>query len=98
MKTVSGQWVAASPVPGTVLLNVGDLLENISAGKFPATPHRVLVPSSEEKRWQTRQSIAFFVQPDSDIECQPVTGPQPSYPPTRVEEYIRKRVGETLRK
>ena len=98
MRTVDGQWVEARPVPGSVLINVGDLLENISGGRFPATPHRVLVPRDEEKRNIVRQSIAFFVQPDSDVMCQPLGGPDTRYPPTRVADYLQKRVDQTLRK
>ena len=33
LKHVDGEWISAVPVAGTVLVNVGELLENIS-GKF----------------------------------------------------------------
>ena len=34
----------ATPRKGTVLVNVGDLLEIYSNGLFPATLHRVVIP------------------------------------------------------
>lgn len=37
VKSVSGKWVSADPIPGTILVNTGDLLEFWSGGKFPAT-------------------------------------------------------------
>ena len=32
-KSVSGDWLAADPIPGAILINVGDLLENLSSGR-----------------------------------------------------------------
>ena len=36
--------VQATPRSGTILINVGDLLEIYSNGLFPATLHRVVIP------------------------------------------------------
>ena len=69
VKHVDGQWVLADPVPGTILINVGDLLEAMSGGQFPATKHRVVVPEQEFRRKTLRQSIAFFVHPDDEVVC-----------------------------
>ena len=71
VKTLSGCWVPATPVPGSILLNTGDLLENFSGGMFPATMHRVDLPCRQERE-VARQSIAFFLQPDSAVVCKPV--------------------------
>ena len=37
----AGQWVAAPPVPGAFVVNIGDLLEVWSNGVFVSTSHRV---------------------------------------------------------
>ena len=44
------------------------------AGAWPATRHRVVVPEEELRRKTHRQSIAFFVQPDDQVLCEPLTG------------------------
>ena len=41
MKSPSGQWISAKPIPGTILVNIGDLLEMWTGGLFPATRHRL---------------------------------------------------------
>ena len=32
-KSVSGEWLSADPIPGAILINVGDLLENFTSGR-----------------------------------------------------------------
>ena len=48
-------------------LQVGDLLEAMSGGRYPATRHRVRVPEEEIRRRTRRQSIVFFVHPDDEV-------------------------------
>ncbi|KAI3983595.1 hypothetical protein MKX01_000607 [Papaver californicum] len=36
------QWIAVKPLPGALLVNVGDLLQLISNDKFKSVPHRVV--------------------------------------------------------
>lgn len=47
VRSVDGSWHPATPIPGTIVVNVGDLLEIYTAGEFPATRHRVVVPTEE---------------------------------------------------
>ncbi|XP_037050744.1 UPF0676 protein C1494.01-like [Bradysia coprophila] len=65
VRTVDREWISATPIPGSVLINTGDLLEYWSNGYFPATKHRVLIPEMELNRKTSRQSIVYFVQPDN---------------------------------
>jgi len=95
VKDVAGRWVSADPVPGTVLINVGDLLEAMSGGRFPATKHRVVVPEQEFRRKTLRQSIAFFVHPDDEVVCQPLGGPDPRYPPVTARGHLENRFQAT---
>ena len=32
-KSVTGEWLSADPIPGAILINVGDLLENFTSGR-----------------------------------------------------------------
>ena len=69
VKGVEGGWIQADPLPGCLLVNVGDLLEAVSGGRYPATRHRVRVPEQELRRRTSRQSIVFFVHPDDEVAC-----------------------------
>uniref|UniRef100_A0A0D9WNZ1 Fe2OG dioxygenase domain-containing protein n=1 Tax=Leersia perrieri TaxID=77586 RepID=A0A0D9WNZ1_9ORYZ len=50
--TVDGEsyWVDAKPVPGALLINVGDLLQMMSNDKYKSVEHRVVMNSHEEAR------------------------------------------------
>ena len=44
MQTLDGsQWTPMPPLEGTIVVNIGDLLQFWSGGQFRATPHRVIV-------------------------------------------------------
>ena len=88
-------WLPAPPLPGAVLLNVGDLLEAMSGGSYPATRHRVTVPAAELKRNSLRQSIVFFIHPDDSVVCEPVAGPDPQYPPITAIQHLLNRFSAT---
>jgi len=50
-------WVAASPLPGSFVVNIGELLELASNGYLRATIHRVVSPKADKERL----SVAFFL-------------------------------------
>jgi isopenicillin N synthase-like dioxygenase len=77
----SGEWLAPPVIPGTLLVNLGNLMKRWSNDRFLSTPHGVLNDSGTD-----RYSIAFFYSPNpaSVVECLPsCTGPgdPPRYPP-----------------
>jgi len=55
----SRKWIPAQPIPGTLVVNVGDLLERWTNNLYASTPHRVVNRSGRE-----RYSIATFYDPD----------------------------------
>jgi len=60
-----GNWVEARPEEGTLVINVGDILERHTNNKLRSTIHRVVNPPKEE--WGTaRYSIPFFLHPRSE--------------------------------
>lgn len=61
----SGDYVDATPVPDSIVVNIGDLLEIWSGGKFKSTRHRVVVPDDNTE--SARQSIVYFVHPDNKV-------------------------------
>lgn len=67
VKPVGADYIPATPIPGTVLVNLGDLMQRWTADKLVATKHRVLIPEEEVMLSKGRQSIAFFIHPDDDV-------------------------------
>ncbi len=56
--TRTGDWIAAPPLPGTLVVNIGDLLERWSNMRLPSTRHRV-----RNTTGSGRYSIAMFHDP-----------------------------------
>ena len=52
-----GQWIDAAPLPGSFVVNIGELLELATNGYLRATVHRVITPPANSQRL----SIAFFL-------------------------------------
>jgi len=75
----TGQWIPAPPLPGSFVINVGDLLGRWSNDRFASTPHRVVNRSGHE-----RMSIATFHDPNFDAPIDPraLGATEPKYPPT----------------
>jgi len=63
-----GEWLAPPVIPGTFLVNLGNIMKRWSNDRFLSTPHGVLNDSGTD-----RYSIAFFYSPniDAPIECLP---------------------------
>ena len=51
-----GRWVDVEPIPGTLVVNIGELLELASNGYLRATVHRVVTPPAGVERF----SVPFF--------------------------------------
>jgi isopenicillin N synthase-like dioxygenase len=69
-----GEWVAAPPIPGTLVVNVGEVLKVWTDGIMSSTRHRVINRSGKE-----RYSVPFFLYPSYDAVIQPLlTNPDPS--------------------
>ena len=64
----NGEWLAPPVIPGTFLVNLGNIMKRWSNDRFLSTPHGVLNDSGKD-----RYSIAFFYSPNvaSAIECLP---------------------------
>lgn len=64
----SGEWFPPPVIPGTFLINLGNIMRRWSNDRFLSTPHGVINESGTD-----RYSIAYFhsPNPDSKIECLP---------------------------
>jgi isopenicillin N synthase-like dioxygenase len=64
----SGEWFPPPLIPGTFLINLGNIMRRWSNDRFLSTPHGVINESGTD-----RYSIAYFHSPNPDavIECLP---------------------------
>jgi len=67
VQTPGGNWIAATPVEGAFVVNIGDTMKVWTGGLFNSTPHRVINRSPRR-----RQSIAYFANCDFDTELAPL--------------------------
>jgi isopenicillin N synthase-like dioxygenase len=95
----------ASPIPGTIVVNAGDLLARWSNDVLRSTLHRVVAPpaikiNDTEGMTPARQSVAFFCNPNFDAiieslpSCTSTSNPS-KYPPITTEQYIVDRLAST---
>ncbi|BCK77224.1 2OG-Fe(II) oxygenase [Acetobacter aceti NRIC 0242] len=62
----NGDWIDAPPIPGAFVVNIGDMLEVMTAGEFIATAHRVRKVNEE------RYSFPLFYACDYHTEIKPL--------------------------
>jgi len=92
VRNKAGEWVAAPPVPGSFVMNVGDILARWSNNRFVSTPHRVINRSGTE-----RYSQPFFFDPSMDhtiaalAGCVPA-GETPVHEPVVYRDYLMERI------
>jgi len=82
-------WIDAPPVPGSFVVNIGDLFARWTNDRYVSTLHRVINRSG-----QRRYSVPFFFtgNPLHEVRCIPTClapGEAPRYPVTTVEEHQR---------
>ena len=92
VQDLSGAWVPAPPIPGALVVNIGDLLARWSNDRYRSTPHRVTNRSGRE-----RLSIATFYDPDyiSPVDASELgmaTTDTARYPVVSAGDYIIGRI------
>jgi isopenicillin N synthase-like dioxygenase len=67
VRDTEGKWIDAPPVDGTLICNIGDLLQHWSNKRLVSTKHRVINRSGNK-----RYSIPVFYDPNSGTKIDPV--------------------------
>ncbi len=62
-----GRWLPINPPPGSVVINIGDMLQRLTNHRLPSTTHRVVNPAPE-RRGFPRYSTPFFLHFNPDYE------------------------------
>ena len=88
--------VDAAPMPGTYVMNLGEMMQSATGGFLRATPHRVVSPPPGVDRI----SAAVFFNPRFESTFPPITLPEPlrrrvrSGTPGRADDPIHERFGD----
>ena len=87
IQRLTGEWVAMPPLPGTLVVNVGDLLERWSNRRYRSTVHRVINRSGRE-----RLSLVLAYDPNFETLVDPgafcAGGETPHDEPIRCGDYL----------
>ena len=88
--TRDGVWIEAPPIEGTLVCNIGDLLQRWSNDRFSSTVHRVI-----NRAKGARYSIPVFFDPNTDTVIDPTDLGVPvdlsKFEPVRAGEHIAGR-------
>jgi isopenicillin N synthase-like dioxygenase len=89
VRNSAGRWIDVAPLPGALIVNIGDLLALATNDLYTSNLHRVANFSGKE-----RLSVSFFVNPagSAEISCLPTcqdAGHPPRYAPVNAEAYVR---------
>ena len=77
--------MSVAPRPGSLIVNIGDLLSRVTKGKFKATYHRVRDIGKE------RYSIPIFLEPRSDAKFELPDSSIITYGPWMVQRLRRHK-------
>ena len=81
--------MSAPPIPGTFVVNLGDMAARWSNDTYKSTLHCVRTSSAT-----TRHLIPFFSNCNFDTKVECITGDKAGkYPPVKAGEYILEKLG-----
>ncbi|CAK9138084.1 unnamed protein product [Ilex paraguariensis] len=88
-----GQWIPVTPIEGTLVVNVSDVIQVLSNNKFKSATHRVL-----RSKGRDRHSFAFFYNLQGDKWVEPLSqftteiGEPPKYRGFLLKDYQALRM------
>lgn len=86
----SDEWIPAPYIPNSIVVNIGDLLANVSGGRFVATMHRVRTNNGGVRGSDGfgRFSVPFFFEPGESCIVRSIDGGEPVV----YGEHVRKKM------
>ena len=88
VRNAAGQWIPAPYVPGSIVVNIGDLMAKLSGDIFVATMHRV------RSHGKSRYSVPFFCEPGIDaVVPNPTVDGTDAPTEVRYEDYVLGKMG-----
>ena len=89
-----GRWLRAEPLPGALIVNLGDMVVRLTGGRYASNVHRVLTTAPGRDRY----SVATFFNPPADyvVACVPTCVPAAGPPePVTFADHINAMVAKT---
>jgi len=90
-----GEWLRATPVPDTFVVNLGDMIARWTNGRYHSNPHRV----ANVHTGRNRHSIVLFFNPEyyTPVACLPtcLENGVAKYPACTAGEHIAQRYRES---
>jgi isopenicillin N synthase-like dioxygenase len=93
--TREGKWLPIRSLPGQIIVDSGDMLQNLTNGLLRSTTHRVSNPGNDRER---RFSLPFFTHPRPEVDLSPLpecvaqTGGAALYPRLTARELLTERL------
>lgn len=94
---LDGDWIPATPIKGTQVFNIADMMSSWTNDLYASTPHRVANRTPDK----SRISLASFMGPNSDFlvecldSCKSETNPA-RYPPITTHQHVMNIFKESL--
>ncbi len=92
-----GLWRPIHALEGQIIVDSGDMLQQLTNGLLKSTTHRVVNPDSDRDR---RFSMPYFVHPKAEADLTPLpsciakTGGYATFPPITAGAYLQQRLQE----
>lgn len=86
-----GDWLPVSPPAGALAVNIGDMLQRLTAGRLRSTTHRVVNPVGEAAH-RSRYSMPYFLHFRPDFLIDPMY--EGGEEPITAQDYLMERLRE----
>lgn len=92
----NGEWLPIHALSGQIIVDTGDMIQNLTNGVLKSTTHRVVNPNNDKSR---RFSMPFFVHPRSDVSLNPLQScvervGEKKFPDITAGVYLEQRLKE----
>jgi isopenicillin N synthase-like dioxygenase len=93
----NGRWRPIHALKGQIVVDAGDMLQNLTNGYLKSTTHRVVNPDNSRER---RFSMPLFVHPRPEVSLEPLarcvekTGGTKKFPAITAGEFLERRLRE----
>ena len=91
IKPRGNEWMPVVAEPGSIILNIGDMLQELTDGALPSTTHRVVNPEGADNA--TRMTAPVFCHPQPTLRLSP-RHTAASYLAERLYEITRPELGK----
>lgn len=90
LNDATGEWIDVLPNPDAYVVNIGDMLDMWTSGKYKSNTHRVLCQNKTD-----RYSVPFFFDGNLESRLAPLDGSVSQKGVLTVEEHMMERFAST---